>query len=169
MRPPRSPVVAIVLAAACASAGASGSTSANASSGTSGGAPSGPVESAAFAPALGVELAAMTRTNGGVYVRDLHPGTGRAAGRGMEVRVRYTGWLPDGTPVDSVTAAEAPVAFRLGERQVIAGWEQGILGMRVGGRRQLVIPPRLGYGGRRTGAVPPNAVLVFTIDLVDAR
>ena len=157
MRPPRSPAVAIVLAAACASGGASA------------GAAGGPVEAAAFAPALGVDLAAMTRTNGGVYVRDLRPGSGRAAGRGMEVRVRYTGWLPDGTPVDSVAAAEAPVAFRLGERQVIAGWERGILGMRVGGRRQIVIPPRLGYGGRRTGAVPPNAVLVFAIDLVDAR
>jgi FKBP-type peptidyl-prolyl cis-trans isomerase FkpA len=153
-RPVR-PTALLVLLAACASGGTTPAA--------------GPAEGAAYAPSLGVDLAAMTRTGGGVYVRDLRPGTGRTAARGMQVRVRYTGWLPDGTPVDSTAAADAPVAFRLGNRDVIAGWEQGIVGMRVGGRRQLVVPPRLGYGPRRVGAVPPDAVLVFAIDLVDAR
>ncbi len=165
MRPTRLALLATSLVlSACASGGSAGSAG--------GGGPAAggsPAETATYAPALAVDLAAMTRTGSGVYVRDLRPGSGRAAARGMRVAVRYTGWLPDGTPVDSTTAAEAPVAFRLGEREVIGGWEQGLLGMRVGGRRQLVVPPRLGYGSRRVGAVPPNSVLVFAIDLVDAR
>jgi FKBP-type peptidyl-prolyl cis-trans isomerase FkpA len=155
-RAPR-PAALLLTLAACASGAAS-----------PGGAP-GPVETTAFAPALAVDLAAMTRTPSGLFVRDLRVGDGRAAERGTQALVRYTGWLPDGTPVDSTRAAEPPVAFRLGAREVVRGWDEGVLGMRVGGRRQLVIPPRLGYGPRAVGAVPPNAVLVFTIDLVGVR
>jgi FKBP-type peptidyl-prolyl cis-trans isomerase len=128
-----------------------------------------PVATATFAPALAVDLSAMTRSGTGLYVRDLRVGTGAWATRGAEVLVRFAGWLPDGTPIDSTRAAEPPVSFRLGDRQVIRGWDEGVRGMRAGGRRQLVVPPSLGYGSRRTGPVPPNAVLVFTLDLVGVR
>lgn len=122
-----------------------------------------------FAPALGVDLAQMRATRGGVFVRDLRVGEGMRAGPEVQVSVRYAGFLADGTPIDSAGARDAPVSFRVGRREVIAGWEEGIVGMRVGGRRQLVIPGAMGYGARGAGPIPANATLVFTIDLVDAR
>jgi FKBP-type peptidyl-prolyl cis-trans isomerase len=118
-----------------------------------------------FAPALGVDLAAMTRTSTGLYYRDLAVGTGRAAARGGLVSVAYTGWLADGTQFDARPASD-PITFRLGVGQVIAGWDEGLQGMREGGRRQLVIPPALGYGAGGNGPIPGNAALVFTVELV---
>ena len=118
-----------------------------------------------FAPALGVDLAAMTRTSTGLYRRDLAEGTGRAAARGGMVAVAYTGWLTDGTQFDARPTSN-PLAFRLGVGQVIAGWDEGIQGMREGGRRQLVIPAGLAYGASGNGPIPPNAPLVFLVELV---
>jgi FKBP-type peptidyl-prolyl cis-trans isomerase len=137
----------------------------------SGGAPNAanPVAAAHFAPPLGVDLSAMRLTGRGVYVRDLVVGQGATAARGSSVKVRYAAWLADGTPVDSTAAREGPIAFVVGRGRTIAGWDDGIPGMRVGGRRQLVIPPALGYGRNGSGPIPPDAVLVFTVDLVDAR
>lgn len=126
-------------------------------------------ESMTFAPALNVDLAAMQRLEGGLYVRDVRVGGGRTVGRGDDVSVRYAGWLPDGTMVDSNVAPAAPREFRLGERQVIRGWDAGVAGMRVGGQRQLVVPPSLGYGDRQVGSIPPNATLVFLVEVVSAR
>lgn len=133
-----------------------------------GGAPAAP-ETLSFAPALNVDLAAMQRMEGGLYVRDVRVGGGRTVGRGDEVAVRYATWLPDGTMMDANVAPAAPREFRLGQRQVIRGWDQGVAGMRVGGQRQLVVPPSLGYGSRQVGNIPPNATLVFLVEVVSAR
>ncbi len=131
--------------------------------------PAAAPETLAFAPALNVDLAAMQRMEGGLYVRDVRVGGGRTVGRGDEVAVRYATWLPDGTMMDANVAPAAPREFRLGERQVIRGWDQGVAGMRVGGQRQLVVPPSLGYGSRQVGNIPPNATLVFLVEVVSAR
>ncbi|MDQ3069693.1 MAG: FKBP-type peptidyl-prolyl cis-trans isomerase [Acidobacteriota bacterium] len=104
---------------------------------------------------------------------DLRLGTGADAVAGKTIKVNYTGWLynsaqPDqkGTQFDS-SAGLAPLTFVLGGGQVIAGWDQGLEGMKVGGIRRLVIPPSLGYGSRRNGPIPPNATLVFEIELLE--
>jgi FKBP-type peptidyl-prolyl cis-trans isomerase FkpA len=126
-------------------------------------------EPVAFAPALNVELGQMQRLPSGVYVRDLRVGEGAPARAGQRLQVHFAGWLPNGTQFDALVPPAAPVEFRLGERKVIRGWEEGLVGMRPGGQRQLVVPPSMGYGRRAVGAVPPNATLVFVIDLVSAR
>ena len=125
-----------------------------------------PVERAAFAPSLGVDLAASSRTAGGVRWRDLQAGTGAEVRAGQRVRVHYRGTLADGTLFDENEADETPLSFRLGQGEVIRGWDEGVAGMRIGGTRQLVIPPELGYGGSGRGAIPGNAILVFTVTVV---
>jgi len=95
------------------------------------------------------------------------PGTGEAAQSGMKVYVHYTGKLEDGTVFDSSVGRGQPFSFTLGQRQVIAGWEAGIEGMKVGGKRTLIIPPHLGYGSTGAGnAIPPNATLIFEVELI---
>jgi FKBP-type peptidyl-prolyl cis-trans isomerase FkpA len=131
--------------------------------------PDVPASSLTFAPALNIDLGAMQQLGAGIYLRDVREGGGRAVGRGDDVAVRYAAWLPDGTMVDSNVAPAAPREFRLGERQVIRGWDQGLVGMRVGGQRQLVIPPSLGYGGQQVGSIPPSSTLVFLVEIVSAR
>lgn len=126
-------------------------------------------ESITFVPSLQVDVAAMQRTNDGVLYRDLVVGSGPSVRRGTRVSVHYAGFLPDGTQVDAVAPPAAPVEFELGAGGVIRGWQSGVLGMRAGGQRQLVVPPSLAYGGRQVGRIPPNATLVFVIKLVSAR
>jgi FKBP-type peptidyl-prolyl cis-trans isomerase len=122
----------------------------------------GDVERTTFAPSLGVRLDAMIRRASGLYVQDLTPGTGSVATRGRSVIVRYVGWLADGKQVDA-----GEITVELGSNKTIRAWEEGLLGMRVGGRRRLVVPPVLGYGARGAGdAIPPNAVLVFDMEVV---
>jgi FKBP-type peptidyl-prolyl cis-trans isomerase FkpA len=106
---------------------------------------------------------------------DLVVGTGAEAAKGSLVTVDYTGWLYDaskpdgkGTQVDT-SIGGTPFTFTLGAGQVIAGWEQGVPGMQVGGIRRLVIPPSLAYGGIRNGPIPPNAPLVFEIQLENVQ
>jgi FKBP-type peptidyl-prolyl cis-trans isomerase len=102
---------------------------------------------------------------GDVHV--LVAGEGAAAAVGQHVTVHYTGWLTDGTKFDSSKDRGDPFDFPLGRHQVIAGWDEGVLGMRVGGVRKLTIPPDLGYGARGAGGViPPNATLVFEVELL---
>lgn len=122
------------------------------------------IEDTTFAPALGVDLSAMTRTGSGLYYRDITVGTGATAQAGRDVGVYYQGWLASGTRFDGRTSG-APFTFRLGTGEVIDGWDEGLVGMRVGGKRQLVIPPSLGYGAAGRGSVPPNAIMVFEVEL----
>jgi peptidylprolyl isomerase len=118
-----------------------------------------------YAPQLGVDLTAMERRESGLYVQDLQVGTGEQASVGRPVTVHYTGWLPDGTQFDS-SRARPPFSFTPGQQRVIAGWEEGIPGMKVGGVRKLVIPSTLGYGAQGRGSIPPNSVLVFDVELI---
>lgn len=129
-------------------------------------APAVPVEETRFAPSLNVDLSAMTRTPEGLYYRDLLPGTGAEARPGRTVSVRYAGFLPDGTLVDERRAST--LSMRLGSSEIIRGWSLGIAGMREGGQRMIVLPPALAYGRRGAGAIPPGAVVVFVVELVDA-
>jgi hypothetical protein len=132
-------------------------------------APAPAPEPMTFAPSLSVDLSRMQRLRTGVYVRDVVPGIGPAVQRGAMVRVRYAGWLTDGTVVDAVLPPSEPRVFRLVRGQVIRGWESGLEGMRPGGQRQLVVPPDQAYGRRGRGGIPPNATLVFLVELVSVR
>ncbi len=114
-----------------------------------------------FAAKLDVEPDALTATPTGLRYRDLEVGHGAMAQPGQLLKVRYSGWLTNGTPFDS-----GVYSFALGEHQVIDGWDQGLAGMRVGGKRKLVIPPELGYGPQAVGAIPPNSILVFDVELL---
>ena len=127
------------------------------------------VEDATFASSLGVNLAASTRTTNGAYVRDLVVGTGAVVANGQSLNVKYTGWLANGTQFDSNASTSNLFNFTLGAGRVIAGWDQGIPGMRVGGKRQLLIPPALGYGAYGNGPIPGNAVLVFNVEVVSIQ
>ena len=122
----------------------------------------------AFAGELGVDLAQMEQVEPGLYVQDLVSGGGRAAGRTSRVWIHYITWLPDGTIVDTNVGGE-PFAFRLGEDEVIRGWDRAIAGMQIGGNRRLVVRPGLAYGSRGTARVPPGTTLVFQVELVDTR
>ena len=122
-----------------------------------------------FAPELAVDLTAMSRTPGGALYRDLTAGTGEPAAAGTLVAIHYAGNLPDGTPFDANGPSDPPYEFRLGAGEVVRGFDEAVTGMRVGGKRQVVIPPALGYGAQPNGPIPANAVLVFTIELVRAR
>ncbi|QKT04998.1 FKBP-type peptidyl-prolyl cis-trans isomerase [Ectothiorhodospiraceae bacterium 2226] len=102
-----------------------------------------------------------------VGITEIAPGEGREAVRNTTVQVHYTGWLSDGTKFDSSHDRGQPLAFVLGAGQVIPGWEMGLMGMREGGKRELVIPPHLGYGPAGAGdVIPPNATLRFEVELV---
>ena len=116
----------------------------------------------------------MITTASGLQYDDTTPGTGAQASAGQRVSVHYTGWLhqPDaadgrGAKFDSSKDRGDPFKFQLGAGQVIGGWDEGVQGMQVGGTRLLLIPPELGYGARGAGGViPPNATLVFEVDLL---
>lgn len=120
-------------------------------------------------PALAEEEKPTVTASGLQYV-DLVKGTGREAHVGETASVYYTGWLKDGTKFDSSVDRGQPFQFRLGAGQVIKGWDEGVVGMNVGSKRKLTIPPHLGYGARGAGGViPPNATLVFDVESLDLR
>ncbi|MDX9698380.1 MAG: FKBP-type peptidyl-prolyl cis-trans isomerase [Rhodocyclaceae bacterium] len=108
-----------------------------------------------------------TTTASGLVIEDMETGSGGTAERGRMVSVHYTGWLTDGSKFDSSKDRNAPFQFPLGAGHVIRGWDEGVQGMQEGGRRKLTIPPELGYGARGAGGViPPNATLVFEVELL---
>ena len=123
-----------------------------------------------FASELGIDPASLTSLPNGLRFQDLSAGQGAEAVAGRTAVVHYTGWLTSGKKFDSSRDAGQPFAFRLGAGQVIAGWDEGVAGMKVGGRRKLVIPAELGYG--QAGAppvIPPNATLVFDVELLEVQ
>jgi FKBP-type peptidyl-prolyl cis-trans isomerase len=111
-----------------------------------------------------------TKTASGLEYWDIKVGTGAVANAGMKVKVDYTGWLTNGKKFDSSVGTGRPFDFLLGGGQVIKGWDEGIAGMKVGGKRQLRIPPDLAYGEKGySPVIPPNATLIFDVQLVDAK
>jgi FKBP-type peptidyl-prolyl cis-trans isomerase FkpA len=116
-----------------------------------------------------------TKTSSGLQIQDLVAGTGAEASAGHKVTVNYTGWLqnPDGSAgkkFDSSLDRGQPFVFPLGGGRVIRGWDEGVAGMKVGGKRKLIIPADLGYGSRGAGGViPPNATLIFEVELLGVQ
>ena len=114
-------------------------------------------------------MAEITTASGLVY-EDTVVGEGAEAKAGQQVIVHYTGWLTNGSKFDSSKDRNDPFEFSLGMCQVIGGWDEGVQGMKIGGTRKLTIPPHLGYGARGAGGViPPNATLVFEVELLGLR
>ena len=108
-------------------------------------------------------------TSSGVQYWDIVPGTGATAVSGKKVTVNYTGWLTSGKQFDS-SVGKRPFQFKLGGGEVIQGWDDGVAGMKVGGKRQLKIPPKLGYGSQgAAGVIPPNATLIFDVELLGVK
>ncbi len=111
-----------------------------------------------------------TTSSSGLVIEELTVGEGATADAGQVVSVHYTGWLTDGSKFDSSVDRNDPFEFPLGRGHVIPGWDEGVAGMRVGGKRKLTIPPHLGYGEYGAGGViPPNATLVFEVELLGIR
>lgn len=124
--------------------------------------PAGEAKVAATLPANAV------KTPSGLAYVDLVVGNGAAPTTGKPVKVHYTGWLENGTKFDSSVDRGEPFVFTIGTGQVIPGWDEGVMSMRVGGKRKLIVPPELGYGAAGAGGViPPNAVLIFEVELLD--
>lgn len=105
--------------------------------------------------------------NGKLKIEDLVLGSGKAAVKGALITTQYRGWLEDGTEFDSSYSRGKPFQCVIGTRRVIQGWDQGLMGMQVGGKRKLWVPAHLGYGERQVGSIPPNSNLVFEIELLE--
>lgn len=123
-----------------------------------------------FTPSLGVDLKTMQKTPGGAWYKDLVQGAGAPIAQGQRALIHYDGHLPDGQRFDQNGPTDVPFGFHLGTGEVVRGFDEGVAGMRIGGKRLVVIPPELGYGAQGAPpAVPPNATLVFTIELVSIQ
>ncbi|RVD76335.1 FKBP-type peptidyl-prolyl cis-trans isomerase [Pseudomonas koreensis] len=105
--------------------------------------------------------------NDELQIIDLQTGEGKAAVKGALITTHYTGWLEDGTEFDSSHSRGKPFQCVIGTGRVIKGWDQGLMGMQVGGKRKLLVPAHLGYGERTMGKIPPNSNLVFEIELLE--
>ena len=129
-----------------------------------------PLAGLALAGNVGSTEAEWKKNPSGLEFQELKAGEGAEAKAGMTVDVHYTGWLLDGTKFDSSVDRGKPFSFHLGAGEVIRGWDEGVAGMKVGGKRKLRIPAELGYGARGAGGViPGNATLVFDVELLGVR
>jgi FKBP-type peptidyl-prolyl cis-trans isomerase len=104
-----------------------------------------------------------------VKIEDIEEGTGPEVKSGDTVVIHYTGTLSDGTKFDSSVDRKAPFETRIGVGDVIKGWDLGVVGMKVGGKRKLTIPPSLGYGAQGVGSIPPNSILIFDVELLEIK
>jgi FKBP-type peptidyl-prolyl cis-trans isomerase len=105
----------------------------------------------------------------GLSYIEIREGTGERARSGQQVTVHYAGYLIDGKKFESSFDSNQPITFALGAGQVIKGWDEGVAGMKVGGKRKLIIPSNLGYGSRGSGVIPPNAELIFDVELLGVK
>ena len=129
-----------------------------------------PIDCETLATGLTAAEPSLTTTASGLKFRDQTVGTGAAAALGTIVRIHYSGCLTNGQKFDENTDVDPPLQFVVGDTTIIDGFNEGMIGQKVGGRRQLVIPPELGYGATGNGnAIPPNSTLVFTVDLLAAQ
>jgi len=125
------------------------------------------IEDVTFDASLGIDLNLMSRLPSGVYILDVTVGEGaelEAGAVGTEADVAYSGWLRNGSLFD-----QGEFGFSIGLQEVIPGFELGVVGMKVGGTRLIIIPPELGYGGNLVGSIPPGSILVFEVELVAIR
>ena len=102
-----------------------------------------------------------------LIIEDLQPGDGKAVVKGALITTQYHGWLADGTEFDSSWSRGKPFQCVIGTGRVIKGWDQGLMGMQVGGKRKLIVPAHLGYDARSVGSIPPNSTLTFEIELLE--
>jgi FKBP-type peptidyl-prolyl cis-trans isomerase FkpA len=115
-------------------------------------------------------MSSVVSTPSGLKYEDIAPGSGAVASKGQQATVHYTGWLTTGRKFDSSVDRNEPFEFTLGAGMVIRGWDEGVVGMKVGGKRKLMIPADLAYGTRGAGGViPPNAELIFEVELLGVR
>ena len=129
------------------------------------------IEQTTFAPGLGVDLAASTKTASGLYYRDITVGDSAATTvtAGKTIFVHYTGYFTNGSIFDTNRAPTTPFSFIVGNHTVIAGFDEGVVGMKVGGTRQLILPPDLAYGAAGNSIIPPNSILVFSVTVVSSN
>jgi len=127
------------------------------------------IETTTFASSLNINLSTFTKTSYGLYYKDLVVGTGATVAKGDSLFVHYFGYFPTGVVFDSNPTTAAPFVFKVGAGAVIAGWDSAAVGMKIGGQRQLILPPSLGYGSSQHGSIPPNSILVFTITAVSKK
>jgi FKBP-type peptidyl-prolyl cis-trans isomerase len=120
------------------------------------------IEEVTFDPSLGIDLASMVMLPQGIYIQDRVEGTGLSLEWGHTADLNYTGWLRTGAVFDQGT-----FSFLMGNNVVIPGFEQGMLGMKVGGTRLIIIPPILAYGERGAGSIPPGAIVIFEVELLN--
>jgi len=155
----RSSVAAVITVALIAGCGGGGETTTP---------PGSDPATETFASSLGVDLASMTKLSPDLYIKDVTVGSGAVVTDGQLLTMIYTGWLTNGSQFDT-DIGRMPLTFHLNRGEVIPGWDQGITGMRVGGQRLLVIGSALGYGAAGRGPIPPNATLVFHVQITAAQ
>lgn len=152
--------------AGCANTGSSPKSSPSTSN-TAAAPPPAPVQLPTGIPAIPAGAQAPVTTASGLVYQDFVVGAGASPQTGKTVTIHYSGWLTNGTPFDSSRKRGVPYSFPIGTGRVVAGWDEGILSMKVGGQRRLTVPPSLGYGANgRGGVIPPNATMIFDVELL---
>jgi FKBP-type peptidyl-prolyl cis-trans isomerase len=126
-------------------------------------------EPTTYASSLNITLSTFTKTSYGLYYKDLTVGSGATVAKGDSLFVHYFGYFPTGVVFDFNPPTAAPFAFKVGEGRVIAAWDSAAVGMKVGGQREIIVPPSLGYGSTAHGSIPANSILVFVITAVSKK
>ena len=127
------------------------------------------IDTIKFASSLGINVSSFTKTGYGLYYKDIVAGTGATVAKGDTLFVHYFGYFPTGIVFDSNPSTAEPFRFTVGAGGVIAAWDSAAVGMKIGGQRELIVPPSLGYGSAAHGSIPANSVLVFTITAVSKK